>query len=95
VKVIVRIDALAMEANWPRSARADFADQLEATLAMQLRAAAARGAFGQSRASARRCLALPASALTSPMTASSGLASTITAAIGGPSAPALGGTRGR
>lgn len=87
MRVVVRIDVLAMQANWPRSARLAFASQLEAALTAQVLGAADRGAFVSGSASARERLSFPASALASPRAASSALAGSITAAIAGRSVP--------
>jgi len=81
MRVRLRIDALAVEADWPRSARPDFAERFHLVLARELASAARRGAFAGNAATARRQLTLPASAFASPTGAAGGIASTVAGAV--------------
>ena len=84
MRVRLHIDAIAIEADWPRSARPEFADRLNSVLAHELTAAARRGAFADNT-TARCNLTLPAAALTSAAGAGSGIARTIAGAVIGAS----------
>lgn len=97
MKVRLRIEALAIEADWPRAGRADFAEALRAALETELAAAARRGGFGPAGAGPRRRLTIPAVALAAPQAAGSSLARAISGEIapGGPAGAGAASGRGR
>jgi len=81
MKLIVTIDALALEANWPRFARPRFVELLEASLAAELSSIPRRG-LSEGRAITRSRRVIPGQAFGNPGAMSSALAKAIVSSIG-------------
>jgi hypothetical protein len=93
MKVRLHIDALSIEADWPRAGRADFAEALRAALEGELTRAARRGAFGPARVEPHRRPSIPALALSLRCDACSCVARAVAGEIAPPAAPGQGKTR--
>jgi hypothetical protein len=87
VKLHLHIDALAIEADWPRADRADFTNALRAALETELAMAARRGGFTAIRAERRPALNLSPAAMATPAAAGAAIARIIAGEVTPKSTP--------